>query len=82
MFYRKFSLRLEAGVLPPDDANFTVSSPFNKSDIIDDLIQRLIKIHYVPDLNSLNFIIKEDKLYMEGMAYEEQPPTEFNYEFM
>lgn len=74
-----FSLKLEDVVLQFQDANFSVSSPFNKSEINDLIIQKLNELNFIPDLNSITYVIKENHLHAEGWAYEKPKPVEFDF---
>lgn len=74
-----FSLKLEDVVLQFRDANFLVSSPFNKSAVNELIIQKLSEIDFTPDLKTVSYIVKENQLYLEGMAFEEPKPREFDF---
>jgi hypothetical protein len=62
------------------DANLMVSPKFNKSEVIETLIQKLEAVEMAPDLSSLNYVIRNSKLCIEGLAYELQEPPEFSFE--
>lgn len=80
MYCTYFSLKVKDVVLHFQDANFKVSPPFSKSDVNDCIIEKLKQSKFIPDLNSLNYVIKEDQLFVEGFAYKEPEPTEFGFE--
>ncbi|MDB5087003.1 MAG: hypothetical protein JWR09_997 [Mucilaginibacter sp.] len=81
MFYKIFSLKVEDAELHFQDANFLVSPPFSKSDVNDLITEKLREINYVPDLNTISYVIKDNQLYVEGIAYEEPQPIEFYASF-
>lgn len=76
MNFRYFSLKVVSGMLHFQDANFSVSSPFSKSDVNDSIIEKLRKINFIPDLKTVSYVIKDNQLYVEGIAYEDTPPSQ------
>lgn len=68
-----FSLKIEAKVLCSEDANLMVSSPINKSANNNDVLKRLKELNLRADVNSFNYVIRENQLYVEGWAYEDKP---------
>lgn len=69
-----FSLKIEDGALHSQDANFSVSSPFKKSEINDLLVRKVKQLEFIPDLNSVKYLIKENQLYIEGLGYKRPEP--------
>jgi hypothetical protein len=67
-----FQFKLDSVELQFIDTNLSVSLPFNQSEIEEQLVQKLAELKFVPDLNSLNYYTKDDKLFVEGVAHEEQ----------
>ncbi|RYE28659.1 MAG: hypothetical protein EOP42_16300 [Sphingobacteriaceae bacterium] len=59
------------------DGNLTTSTPFIKDEVVDDLKRKLAKTGYKMAADNSHKIIKIDnELFIEGIAYEGQSPTE------
>ena len=71
-----FSLKLAAGALQSQDADFAVSLPFDPPEVMDRLIDQLGVLGYVPNIKTIRFVLKEECLFVEGLADEDQSPPE------
>ena len=63
-------------------ANITVSTNFNKWEINEEITQKLSEINFKPDLDSLNYRIRENQLFVEDIAYELQEPPHLTFDII
>jgi hypothetical protein len=74
-----FSLKLEDVELKFQDANLCVSSPINQIETTELIVEKLRKLNLTTDLNAVNYVIKADGIYAEGIAYEISEPVMFDF---
>jgi hypothetical protein len=68
-----FSMKIQDMVSCFHDTGLMVSSPINKSEINANVLKRLKELNLRADVNSFNYVIRENQLWVEGWAYENKP---------
>ena len=76
-----FSYKAEGIILKPSTKSLRVSQSFNCNTLLDELKEKFRQENYTIDEASLNYKIKDDQLYIEGLAIENKAPKSVGFRF-
>jgi hypothetical protein len=74
-----FSYQVEGILLEPVNDNLNISKPFDRKVVIEQLKELLNTESFKVDERTLNYKIRDNQLYIEGLAVENEEPKSIGF---